>query len=60
MPAGTVKATYQDELEAELTQMFEQYDSSATGNDYLVLGTADLKAWRAGLNDPKPIGEMLA
>jgi hypothetical protein len=40
--------------------MFEQYDSSATGNDYLVLGTVDLKAWRAGLNDPKPIGEMLA
>lgn len=51
---------HQDELEAEMAQHFLESDPSAVGNDYLVLGTVELKTWREGLSQPKSIAEMLA
>ncbi len=50
---------HQNELEGLLAAMFEQRDPSVIGNDYLVLGTMDRKAWRQGLHQPKTITEML-
>ncbi len=50
---------HQAELENLLVAMFEQRDPSVIGNDYLVLGTVDQKAWREGLKQPKSIAEML-
>jgi hypothetical protein len=50
---------HQDELEAQLVQMFEQSDPSVIGNAYLVIGTVERKAWREGLGQPKTIGEIL-
>ena len=50
---------HQDELEAQLAQFFSQYDPSAIGNDYFVIGTVERIAWREGLHDPKAIEDML-
>jgi hypothetical protein len=49
---------HQDELEAQLTALFEKRDPSLVGNDYLVLGTVARQAWRQGMKQPKGIGEM--
>lgn len=51
---------HQDEVEAELARIFQQIDPSAIGNYYLVIGTVERKAWREGMRQPRPIGEMLA
>ena len=40
---------HQDELEQELANNLAFIDSGAIGNDYLVLGTVDMKVWRKGL-----------
>jgi len=40
---------HQDELEQQLSYFFEQHCPELAGNDYLVLGTAGLKAWKKGL-----------
>jgi hypothetical protein len=40
---------HQDELEHELTVAFESRAPDVIGNDYMVLGTMDRKAWRRGL-----------
>ena len=41
--------THQDELEEQLSHFFGQYCPGLVGNDYMVLGTVRLKAWKAGL-----------
>ena len=40
---------HQDELEEQLACFFEQHCPDMLGNDYLVLGTVRLKAWKDGL-----------
>ncbi|MCK4625714.1 MAG: hypothetical protein KAV00_10415 [Phycisphaerae bacterium] len=40
---------HQDELEEQLSHFFEQHCPDLVGNDYLVLGTVRLKAWKEGL-----------
>lgn len=50
---------HQDEIESLLAAMFQQRDPSVIGNDYLVMGTVDQRAWREGLRQPKLIAEML-
>ncbi|KPJ73317.1 MAG: hypothetical protein AMS14_06610 [Planctomycetes bacterium DG_20] len=39
---------HQDELEGELSYFSEQHCPDLLGNDYLVLGTVRLKAWKEG------------
>jgi len=34
-------------------------DPSVIGNDYLVMGTVERKAWRESMKSPKLIGDML-
>ena len=41
--------THQDELEHELANNLTFMNPEAIGNDYLVLGTVDMKVWRKGL-----------
>lgn len=48
-----------DELEAQLTALFQERDPSVIGNDYLVLGTVELAVWKESLSAPKSIAEML-
>lgn len=40
---------HQDELEHELANNLAFMNPGAIGNDYLVLGTVDMKVWRQGL-----------
>ena len=48
------------EIEHLLTMMFRQYEPGAIGNEYLIIGTVEKKAWREGLKQPKEVSEMLA
>jgi hypothetical protein len=49
---------HQDEIEGLLAAMFAEHDSSFIGNDYLVLGTVERKAWWEGTKQPKSIPEI--
>lgn len=42
-----------------MTALFEEHASDVIGNDYLVLGTVERKAWREGMKQSKSIPEML-
>ncbi len=50
---------HKEELEHLLTTMFAQYDPSVIGNDYLIVGAVEKKAWREGLSQPKSVADML-
>ncbi len=47
-----------NEIEHQLTNMFLKIDKEIIGNNYIVLGTVETKAWRENINHPKPFGEM--
>ena len=51
---------HQAEFEELLTKMFSQHDPTIIGNDYLIMGTMDRKAWKENMANPKPPAEMLA
>ncbi|MGD8626625.1 MAG: hypothetical protein PVJ34_18960 [Anaerolineae bacterium] len=51
---------HQDEVESLLANLFAAHDPSVIGNDYLVLGTVERKAWREGMKQAKGIDDMLA
>lgn len=46
------------EIEHHLTEMFLKIDQDVIGNNYLVFGTVEKKAWRENMNRPKPFDEM--
>lgn len=48
------------EIEHLLTTMFRQLDPEAIGNDYIIIGTVEKKAWRENLQHPKEPTEMLS
>jgi hypothetical protein len=50
---------HQDQIEELLAGIFADIDPSIIGNDYLVLGTIERKAWREGVKQPKGVDEML-
>jgi len=50
---------HQDQIESLLASIFAERDPSVVGNDYLVVGTVERKAWREGMKRPKSIEEML-
>ena len=49
---------HKHEIEHHLTELFMKIDPEVIGNDYLVFGTIEKKAWRENLKDPKPLNEM--
>ena len=51
---------HKPQIEHLLTALFSQYNPSVIGNDYLIMGTVEKKAWREGLAQPKSIPEMMA
>ena len=51
---------HKHEIEHLLTEMFIQANPAVIGNEYLVMGTVDKKAWREGLTQPKPAAEVMA
>jgi hypothetical protein len=50
---------HKHEIEHLLTGMFRHYDPGVIGNDYLIIGTVEKKAWREGLKHPKAPAEIL-
>jgi len=51
---------HKDELEAQLAQSFSQRAPEVIGNEYLVIGTVEKKAWEAGRSGPgQHLAEML-
>jgi hypothetical protein len=50
---------HQDEIEELLAAIFVERDPSVIGNDYLVMGTVERRAWREGVKQLKDIEEML-
>ena len=50
---------HQDELESALAGIFAEREPTAIGNDYLVLGTVEKKAWRQNLDKAGSIDEIL-
>ena len=51
---------HKHEIEHLLTTMFKQLDPDAIGNDYLIIGTVEKKAWRENIQNPKEPTEMLS
>jgi hypothetical protein len=49
---------HKQEVEHLLTALFMEHEPSAIGNDYLVLGTVEKKAWREGMTQQKSVEEM--
>jgi hypothetical protein len=47
------------EIERLLTGMSAWHAPSVVGNDYLIVGTLEKKAWRDGVKQPKPIVDIL-
>ena len=52
-PRCELMIVHQDELEEQLCNFFDQYSPELIGNDYFVLGTVRLKAWKEGLRGTK-------
>jgi hypothetical protein len=50
---------HKHELEHLLTGMFSQHNPTVIGNDYLIIGTVDKKAWRESMAHPKSVPEMM-
>ena len=51
---------HKHEIEHLLYGMFSQNAPEAIGNDYLIFGTVERKAWREGMQQPKAVAEMRA
>lgn len=49
---------HKHEIEHYLTELFFKIDPEVIGNDYLVFGTVEKKAWHENMNDPKALTEM--
>jgi hypothetical protein len=50
---------HQDELEHEMANNLAFIEPDAIGNDYLVLGTVDMKVWRKGLKSGNDFDTVL-
>jgi hypothetical protein len=51
---------HKHDVEHILTNMFMQLDPDAIGNQYLIIGTVEKKAWRENMKNPKGPDAILA
>lgn len=49
---------HKHEIEHYLTELFSKVDPEIIGNDYIVFGTVEKKAWKENINHPKVLNEM--
>lgn len=59
-PKCEIIICHQDELEFEMASAFEKIDPTVMGNDYMVMGTVQVKVWKASMAHPIPLEELLA
>jgi hypothetical protein len=57
-PDCNLLIVHQDLLEEQLAANMAEHDPSLIGNDYLVFGTVERKAWRENMRNPKPLDRM--
>ena len=50
---------HQDDLEHYMTEIFSESYPGVVGNEYLVIGTVETKAWREGMSKRLKIEEIL-
>ena len=50
---------HKDLVEHALTLLFEHYDPTVIGNEYLIGGTVERKFWRDNMIHPKPFSEIV-
>lgn len=50
--------SHKHEIEHLLTEMFVRKAPEIVGNNYLIIGTAEKKAWQAGLRQPLSVDEI--
>ena len=50
---------HKHEIEQLLTEWFSNRDPELIGNDYLIFGTVEKKAWHENKNDPKAFRDIL-
>lgn len=50
---------HQDELEHELAHSFGRLKPEVIGNEYFLVGTVERKTWKAGMEKPGTIGDVL-
>jgi hypothetical protein len=58
-PSCDLLMAHKHEIEHHLTETFQQYNPELVGNDYLIIGTVEKKAWKENLKEPKLPAEML-
>lgn len=49
---------HKHEIEHQLTELFLQINPNVIGNNYLVFGTVEKKAWQENIKQAKPLQEM--
>jgi hypothetical protein len=49
---------HKHEIEHHLTELFLQINPEVIGNDYLVIGTVEKKAWQENIKQARPLEEM--
>lgn len=49
---------HKDKIEHYLTELFTRIDPEVVGNDYLIFGTVEKKAWQENINAPRALHEM--
>ena len=49
---------HKHEIEHHLTEAFLKIDKSVIGDDYILIGTIEKKAWRLGLKHPESLDEI--
>jgi hypothetical protein len=49
---------HQDDLEHILTEIFSESHPDVVGNQYLVIGTVEKKAWQKGMTEPLTMEKM--
>jgi hypothetical protein len=59
-PACELMILHQDKLEDLLVRACERHDSSIIGNDYLVIGTVERRAWRDAQKHPSDYETIFA
>lgn len=57
-PACDLLIAHQDEIEGLLAALFSVRAPEVIGNDYLVIGTVERKAWREGIRQPQSLVDM--
>ena len=58
-PGCDLLIAHKTEIEHLLTALFQQSAPDVIGNDYLVFGTVEKRAWREGMTKPGFVNEML-